>query len=333
MKSPTAGKCLFCWACLAALYGDILCRENQQRGAVLKKKRIFGAGIVAAAVAVAVIQFIPAPALLVPATLPVEQRNEHRLLNFEGIPNFRDLGGYQASDGRTVKWGRLYRSGNFAEASRADLAGLQSLELATFIDFRSGVEKTEEPNRLPDPAGFAVVDIPVLDEGNKNLFGEISERIETDNFDGFEPGQVMEQANRQFADEFTPQFRQFIHAVLDANGAPVLWHCTAGKDRTGFAAAILLRILGIPQDTVMADYMASRQPALEARHSELLMLRIFKGEDVAGKISVLLGVEEDWLEAGFDEIDATWGSFDNYVSNGLQLSAADIQRLRDTLLE
>jgi protein-tyrosine phosphatase len=299
----------------------------------LKKQTIFGAGIVAAALAVAIVQFIPAPALLVPAQLPADQRSAHRLLNFEGIANFRDLGGYRASDGRAVKWGRLYRSGNFAEASNADLAGLQTLELATFIDFRSGVEKAEEPNRLPEPPGFTVVDIPVLDEGNRNLFGEISERIETDNFDGFDPDQVMEQANRQFADEFTPQFRQFIHAVLDADGAPVLWHCTAGKDRTGFAAAILLRILGVPQDTVISDYMASRQPALEARHNQLLMLRVFKGEDVAEKISVLLGVERDWLEAGFEEIDETWGSFDNYVSDGLQLSAADIQRLRDTLLE
>lgn len=320
-------------SCLATPFDDILCTESQPRGTMLKKKTIFGAGIVAAALAVAVIQFIPAPALQVPAQLPLEQRAGHRLINFEGIPNFRDLGGYQASDGRAVKWGRLYRSGNLAEASKTDLAGLQSLGLLAFIDFRSGVEKAEEPNRLPEPPGFAVVDIPVLDEGNKNLFGEISERIETDNFDGFDPGRVMIQANRQFADEFTPQFRQFVHTVLDAQGAPVLWHCTAGKDRTGFAAAILLRILGVPQDTVMTDYMASRQPALEARNKELMMLRLFKGEDVAGKIAVLLGVEQDWLEAGFEEIDATWGSFDKYVSNGLQLSAADIQQLRDNLLE
>jgi protein-tyrosine phosphatase len=318
---------------MATAFDDILWRENQSRGTDLKKKAIFAAGLVAAALAVTVIQFIPAPALLVPAQLPLEQRSAHRLLNFEGISNFRDLGGYQADDGRAVKWGRLYRSGNFAEASRADLAGLQSLGLNTFIDFRSAAEKTEEPNRLPESPGFTVVDIPVLDEGNRNLYGEISERIETDNFDGFDPGQVMVQANRQFADEFTPQFRQFAHAVLDADGAPVLWHCTAGKDRTGFAAAILLRILGVPQDTVVADYMASRQPALEGRRNELLMLKLFKGEEVADKISVLLGVEQDWLEAGFDEIDATWGSFNNYVSNGLQLSAADIQRLRDTLLE
>ena len=86
----------------------------------------------------------------------------------------------------------------------------------------------------------------MLDIGNENLFSDIKQRIEADDFSDFDPGATMQQANRQFADEFTPQFRQFIHTVLDANGAPVIWHCTAGKDRTGFAAAILLRVLGCP---------------------------------------------------------------------------------------
>ena len=143
----------------------------------------------------------------------------------------------------------------------------------------------------------------------------------------------MEQANRQFANEFTPQFRQFIHEVLDANGAPVLWHCTAGKDRTGFAAAILLRILGVPQDIVMQDYMASKALALESRKNQIRMLRLFKGDETADKIAVLLGVEQSWLEAAFAQIDATWGSFDNYVAQGLQLSPADIGRLKENLLE
>ena len=299
----------------------------------MNSKKVLGVTITAAALLIAVIQFIPAPALQIPAQLPAEQRDAHRLLNFEGISNFRDLGGYQTADGRRVKWGQLYRAGSFAEASRSDLDNLAALNLATLIDFRSSAEKEEEPNRLPEPANFTVIDIPVLDEGNRNLFAEISERIESDDFAEFDPNQIMEQANRQFADEFTPQFRQFIHAVEDANGQPVLWHCTAGKDRTGFAAAILLRILGVPQALVIQDYMASRQPALDARNRQVVMLRLFKGEETADKISVLLGVEEAWLAAAFEEIDATWGSFDNYVAQGLQLSATDIQKLRDTLLE
>jgi protein-tyrosine phosphatase len=299
----------------------------------LNIRKILGAGFAVVAIAVALIQFIPAPPLLVPAALPAEQRPAHRLLNFEGISNFRDLGGYTTGDDRHVKWGKLYRSGTFAEASRADLTGLSALKLETFIDFRSSLEKTEEPNRLPDPPGFTVVDIPVLDDGNKALIGEIMDRIDSGDFDGFDPHQAMLTANRQFAEKFTPQFNEFVHTVLAADGAPVLWHCSAGKDRSGFAAAILLRILGVPQETIMQDYMASRAPALEARTGQLRMLELFKGEEAAQKLAILMGVEEAWLLAGFAQIDTTWGSFDNYVETGLQLSAEDIQRLRHNLLE
>ena len=296
-------------------------------------RKIAGSGFIVAAIAVTVIQFIPAPPLLIPAALPQEQRSAHRLLNFEGISNFRDLGGYSTQDGRRVKWGKLYRSGTFAEASRADLAGLSALSLETFIDFRSELEKTEEPNRLPEPPGFTVIDIPVLDDGNKALVGEIMDRIESGNFDGFDPNQAMLTANRQFASEFTPQFREFVHTVLQADGAPIVWHCSAGKDRSGFAAAILLRILDVPPATIMQDYMASRAPALASRKGQLRMLELFKGEEAASKLAILMGVEEAWLEAAFAQIDATWGSFDNYVETGLQLNAADIRRLRDNLLE
>jgi protein-tyrosine phosphatase len=299
----------------------------------LNIRKIAGSGFIVAAIAVTVIQFIPAPPLLIPAALPQEQRSAHRLLNFEGISNFRDLGGYSTQDGRRVKWGKLYRSGTFAEASRADLAGLSALSLETFIDFRSELEKTEEPNRLPDPPGFRVIDIPVLDDGNKALVGEIMDRIESGNFDGFDPNQAMLTANRQFASEFTPQFREFVHTVLQADGAPMVWHCSAGKDRSGFAAAILLRILDVPPATILQDYMASRAPALASRKGQLRMLGLFKGEEAASKLAILMGVEEAWLEAGFAQIDATWGSFDNYVATGLQLNAADIRRLRDNLLE
>ena len=135
-----------------------------------------------------------------------------------------------------MQWGKLYRSGTFAYASRSDLASLEKLELTALIDFRSAVEKEEEPNLLPDPPSFEVIEIPTLDDGNQAMIGEVMERIETGNFEGFDPDHFMLEANRQFASTFTPQFRQFIHAVRDAGGEPLVWHCSAGKDRTGFAA-------------------------------------------------------------------------------------------------
>ena len=299
----------------------------------MNKKKLFWSAFTVLVLIFGVIQFVPSPPLVIPSQLPTDQREAHRLLNFEGIANFRDLGGYPSDSGKQVKWGTLYRAGTLAHSSDADLRNLGQLQLVSLIDFRSSQEKEEEPNRLPDPTGFTVVEIPTLDDGNKALVGDIMARIDSGNFDGFDPNLAMMTANRQFATEFTPQFRQFIRTVLEADGAPIVWHCSAGKDRTGFAAAILLRILGTPRDIVMQDYMASREHALEARKSQLLLLRVFKGEEAADKLAIMMGVEEAWLNAAFDEIDAQWGSFDNYVSQGLLLSSADIQRLRKNLLE
>lgn len=298
----------------------------------MSKKNIFWSFIAISMIAIAAIQFVPAPALVIPAELTADQRVAHRLLNFEGIANFRDLGGYPTSDGKEVKWGVLYRAGTLAESSNADLQALPKLNLNTLIDFRSSAEKEAEPNRLPDPSTINVVEIPTLDDGNQAMVEEIMGRIENSDFDGFDPNQLMLEGNRQFASTFTPQFREFVHTVLKADGAPVVWHCSAGKDRTGFAAAILLRILGVPQDVVMQDYLASKQNALEARKSQLMLLRLFKGDEAADKLSIMLGVEEAWLTAAFKQIDETWGSFDNYVHTGLQLSDEDISHLRATLL-
>ncbi len=299
----------------------------------LNKKAVYWTLFGVFVLAMASVQFIPSPPLQIPVEMPAAQRDAHRLINFEGIDNFRDLGGYPAAGGKTVKWGTLYRSGSLSEASRADQQGLLKLGLHTLIDLRSAEEKEAEPNQLPATPPFRVVEIPVLDGGAQGLADEITSRIDDGTLATFDANAFMIAANRQFANEFTPQFRQFVQALQQAEGQPVLWHCTAGKDRTGFAAAILLRILGVSQEQVLADYALSKESALDAHRRELTMLRLFKGEDVAAKVGVLLGAERPWLLAAFEEIDQRWGDFDKYLQDGLQLGPEDIANLRQTLLE
>jgi len=299
----------------------------------MKKTRIAATAAGLLLLAVVAVQFIPPAPVSIPAQLPQEQRDAHRRLDFAGIHNFRDLGGYPAEDGRRVKWGVLYRSGTLHGATDNDLAYLRQLDLHTLVDFRSSAEKAAEPDRLPAPPGFAVVEIPTLDGGDNSVANEIMARIESGDFTDFEPEAFMLEANRHFASRFTPQYRQFLRTVVAAEGAPVLWHCSAGKDRAGFAAAILLRILGVPADVVLADYSLSKYYTLAARKNDLLLLRLFKGSEAADKLEVIMGVEPEWLAAGFAEIDARYGSFDNYVRDALELSDADVTRLRSTLLE
>lgn len=299
----------------------------------MSKKKLLWLAFAVLALIFTLIQFVPSAPVIVPAELPQEQRAAHRLLNLEGVDNFRDLGGYQTAAGKTVKWGKLYRSANFAETSRADQRVLERLDLYALIDFRSTAEKAEEPNQLAEEPGYRLVEIPTMDGGDNNIQGEIIARLENGEFSGFDPDAFMIEANRQFATRFTPQFREFIEVVQEAQGQPVVWHCSAGKDRTGFAAAILLRILGVPQDVVMADYLLSRDSALEARHTQLTVLRLMEGEEAADKVAVLLGVEAPWLQTAFDTIDQQYGNFDTYVREGLGLDDADIEQLRAELLE
>jgi protein-tyrosine phosphatase len=313
----------------------MLCRSNFSIAAEisLNRKTLFWSAFALLVVVMGVIQFIPSAPVIVPSLLPPEQRNSHRVVNFEGIANFRDLGGYQTADGRQTRWGLMYRSGNFSTATRSDNVVLASLGLEALVDFRSAAEKEEEPHQLPDPLPFKLVEIPTMDGGDHSVADEIMARVDSGDFADFDPDAFMITANRLFARNFTPQFSEFIQVVLEAKGRPVAWNCSAGKDRTGFAAAILLRILGVPMETVLDDYALSKQYSLAARQRELTLLRLFKGDEAAEKLSVLLGAEKPWLEAAFDEIDKQYGSFDVYVEQALGLAPAQVKQLRHSLLE
>jgi protein-tyrosine phosphatase len=270
--------------------------------------------------------------IIFPKDVPAAERETNRRVAFAGAYNFRDLGGYATADGFTVKWGVLYRSDNLAKLTDRDLAALNTLGLYRLIDFRADFEKAAEPNRLPTNPGFQVVELPIFD-ANSQLGQDIRDRIMNGDVTGIDADQLLVDANTQFASDFTPQFKAFLQEVQAADGKPVLFHCTAGKDRTGFAAAILLRILGVPQETVMQDYMLSKSYALEARARDIFILRLTKGEATARVVEKLSGVEAAYLQAAFATIDAEYGSFENYVRDGLDLDDADIADLRASLLE
>jgi len=134
------------------------------------------------------------------------------------------------------------------------------------------------------------------------------------------------------ATEHTSQYRQFVQAVLAAEGKPVLWHCTAGKDRTGVGAAIILRLLGVADEIIINDYLLSRKYVDQLRRLKLF-LRITRGKKAVEIVNTLLLVDRSWIQAAFETIDKQWGSFDQYVSEVLDLTAGDIAQLRGTLLD
>ena len=256
--------------------------------------------------------------------------HQKRLLKIPGASNFRDLGDYKTRDGRSVKWGQLYRSGHLAGLTPRGLDLITSLGLYAVIDFRSAYETQRHPDRIP--AGVRAIHLPVMDQANREMSQEIRERIKNNKFDGFSADHLITKAYRQFPTEFTPAYRSFIHTVLDANGAPVLWHCTAGKDRTGYSAAILLRLLGVDHETIFEDYILSNQ-YVNKLNKKMLAVIIARGIKAYRMIKPLYGVNLDWLKAAFETIDKEWGSWETYVSDGLDLSSSDVKQLQNVLLD
>ena len=257
--------------------------------------------------------------------------DRQRVLPFRGIANFRDLGGYPAADGKRIKWGILYRSGHLAKTTSSDLNTLQALNIETVIDFRSAQEKEKEPDRLPNTDSIKTLALPMLDVVNEAMSKEIHAVVENKNYHDFDPDQKMMAMYQLIASEYAAEYQLFMQTILAAEGCPVLWHCTAGKDRTGFGAAILLRLLGVSDQVILEDYLLSNKYA-EKRRSLILFLRLTKGKEIIKIAKKMMSVDKTWIQAAFHAVDQRWGSFENYAKEGLALSPADISQLQATLL-
>jgi len=260
------------------------------------------------------------------------QPNLPRPIAFSAVRNFRDLGGYRSVDGQTVRRGLLYRSGNLHNMNDADLRLLDRLLLNRIIDFRTDMEKQREPDRLPDDPHLKVVEIPILDPST-DVALTLEQQFKAGRVDDIDPAYLLTEANIAMASRFTPQYQQFIHEILAANGEPVLFHCTAGKDRTGYAAAILLRVLGVPPETVMFDYLLSNQYYFKPLRRSLILLTLARGRKISRILAGFLEVKQSYLAAAFQTIDRLYGSFDDYVRLGLGLTPEQVNALRSIYLQ
>lgn len=254
-----------------------------------------------------------------------------RLLPFAGAKNFRDLGGYQTLDGRTIRWNVLYRSDTLHKLTETDLHHLSALMLDRIIDFRAPHERDQEPDRLPGNAEIRVIGIPILDSSTQVWHDSRDEFVK--NLKNIDPVPYMIRTNVELATRFTPEFRLFLDELLSANGRPVLFHCAAGKDRTGFAAAILLRILGVPHDVMMQDYLLTNQHFMPAYKWNLTLAQLMRGKRFAAAIKGFMEANPAYLSAAFDAIDREHGSFESYVGNGLGLTEQESERLKNIYLE
>jgi len=264
------------------------------------------------------------------AGMPEHVKKRHIVL--DGAHNFRDLGGYATADGRHVKWGLLYRSDSLSELSEDDLAKLRGLGIELVCDFRSAAEKIEEPDRLPavDPPSV----LPLEIGAESFLVSDLRERIVSGNLAGLDLRAMMIEGNRQFATTYAPQYAAMFERITQAANLPALVHCTAGKDRTGFASALILTALGVPRETVMEDFLLSNHYTAGAAERRLWMIELFSlFRADSDALRPLFGVEPAYLEAAFDAIAAKHGDFDSFRRSALGLDDAELEAFRALALE
>ncbi|QIB65224.1 tyrosine-protein phosphatase [Kineobactrum salinum] len=251
-----------------------------------------------------------------------------RKLGMQGTPNFRDFGGYPGADGRRVRWGYLYRSGHLSRLTNRDLDLLQSLELDLVCDFRRDDERLASPNRLPPSRPPRVVSLPITPGSNAAVFahGELDLGGRQPMFD------FMVDINRDFVEAQAATYARMFREILAQPDSRFLIHCAAGKDRTGFAAALILLVLGVPVERVMHDYMLTRRyydPALEIER----LRRKYGFEDVpAEAVLPMLEVHEAYLARAFDAI-AEYGEVTAWLEDVLGVGPAEREELRRRYLE
>ncbi|WP_447725607.1 tyrosine-protein phosphatase [Sphingomonas koreensis] len=256
--------------------------------------------------------------------MPAQQAQaaHSRVLRLEGGQNFRDLGGYRTRTGRTVRWGMLYRSGAMNGLTDADFAHLARLGIRTVCDFRSTEERKSAPVRWPgDKAPKVFADDYRLDMGGLDFraAGSWTAEQAKANMAALYP-RLLEQFNGQYH----RMFQQ-----MRAGNVPLAFNCSAGKDRTGVAAALILTALDVPRETVIDDYLLSNR-YFDPRKA------VAADDNVSRRwrqlpppvLQAFMGVDRSYIEAVFRVVDAHPGGAEGYLRDKLGINRSDLLALR-----
>jgi protein-tyrosine phosphatase len=241
-----------------------------------------------------------------------------RRLELEGITNFRDLGGYETETGASVKWRTIFRSDTLSSLSDRDMDTVADLGICAAFDLRYGEERQLEPSRFLNDDRVEVLELG------------LDERPDTRSLDSFETTTDMAETARQWMTEgyrnypflYAEAYRLMVERLIA--GEKVVVHCTAGKDRAGTAAAMMLTILGVPRETVFEDYLLTNQYWDRAGRE--------RPEMDADTVANIFSAREDYLNAAFSAIEDQCGSVDTYLKDVVKLDDATRDAFRAVCL-
>jgi protein-tyrosine phosphatase len=240
--------------------------------------------------------------------------------------NLRDFGGYATADGRCVKRGMLYRSGTMALLTDGDAAQLRSLGIRAICDFRRGNERTAEPTR------WHGADVDYFCRDYSESSGLLGEMLKSDDATADDMRRTMIALYREIPVDHAESYRAMFARIAEGR-VPLLINCSAGKDRTGVGAALVLAALGVPRATIIEDYLLTNDHAdwdwlLAQRNTLVARMRLSKTE----ALKPLLVADAAYLDSLFATLDDRHGGVDGYLADMLGVDAAARDAMRGTLL-
>jgi protein-tyrosine phosphatase len=261
-------------------------------------------------------------------------RTEHprRFIEVEGSINLRDFGGYKTRHGQTVKEGLLFRCGTMNDIPEHAFDAFAELDIGVICDLRSHEEAETSPT--PEGGPFACrVHIPIWPGSSTQFQETASKEQRAPSPDQF--AEFMASITREIARDHVQDYKKLMRELVSTDKGFLL-HCSAGKDRTGFGAAIILTTLGVDHDTVMHDYLVSNESTDLFERMRTRMAENLRDQGMNGKIDdeiikVMSGVRAEYLLGAFEEIDTHYGGIAGYLEE-VGLNATDQEQLREKLL-
>jgi protein-tyrosine phosphatase len=262
--------------------------------------------------------------LLLPLGLIAQVADSNqREVRVQGAVNFRDLGGYATADGHHVRWGRLYRSADISKLTPADLDTLQTRHITHDVDLRGVAESAQAPDKLNPGTDYILC--PAGSDSVNTMFQHLAGMTQ-----GGDSLMMVFYSNTTY---LTARYKPFFGRLLTVeNSNALLFHCTAGKDRTGIAAALLLYALGVPYPTIRADYEATNY--YRAQDNQRMMNGMVAGAHIGPSVAkALMSADGVYLDATFEAIRTQYGSVDRYLAEQLGLDKGKLTILKAKYLE
>jgi protein-tyrosine phosphatase len=251
-----------------------------------------------------------------------------RVLPLESVQNFRDLGGYATADGRRVRWRRLFRSGTMSPLSAADTDRLHALEIKAICDLRTNAERERHPTLWCEGTKTAL-----WHRDHERSSGVIASLLNRAALTESDTRAIIEEAYRTMAFEQAPSYRA-LFLMIAAGQVPLVFNCSAGKDRTGIIAALILSLIGVPRQAVLEDYLLSNANVARLRTHLESDPRYGPFIMSAGDAALpLLRAEASYLAVMFDSIEQRHGSVEGYLRNALELPKETLPAIRKVLLD